>query len=291
MREHHAEPGDVERPADLRRPGDRRLHADARGHAPVHRDRLRLPGRQGAVLPEIDQAVVGLRAGEERGDGRAFLRPCTGTRSCATSPADAREGGGGQGEDPARARRRLRQEVGAFETLEALRGELRRQLEVHRAQTISRRWRTSHGRRARRAPRGARRAGRAPGAAHRTDARAAAPAGRRSRRGAVGLPEAGRRPRRPRSGRAAPHLLEAIADKEGVPHGSRRGRRDREAGRRASGRPAGPPAYDGERWRPWARLRSPDRDATVTREAPRSVRREHCDSPGTVAHEERGASE
>ena len=140
--------------------------------------------------------------------------------------------------------------MGRFETLDALRAELRSELQVRRDRENRRALEdkvvealAEHAR----LP-GARRAGPAPGwPPDRAHARAAAPPGRRPGQAPLGLPEASRRSQ-PGAEKAVKRalLLEAIAEKEGLaPAEERGGRRDREdrPGQPAAG-PRGAP-YDG----------------------------------------------
>ena len=110
MREHHAELRSVERPAA---PGDVVIvdyTLSPEGLAAEQRERLRLPGRRGQrCCPEIDQAVVGMRAGEEREVGVRFSAEHRREELRDKPGRAAVKVVGGQGEGPPRAGRRLRQ--------------------------------------------------------------------------------------------------------------------------------------------------------------------------------------
>jgi trigger factor len=132
MREHHAELRSVERPAA---PGDvvivdYTLTPD--GLAPNSESGYAFQIGDGAVLPEIDEAVVGMRAGEEREVGVRF--------SAEHRRAELRDKAGRAAVKVVEVKEKVRpvfdddlaKQVGEFETLEALRAEVRRQLEERR---------------------------------------------------------------------------------------------------------------------------------------------------------------
>jgi trigger factor len=133
MRDQHAELRSVERAAA---PGDV-LIVDyvlaLEGLAPSSQTGYAFQVGDGSVLPEIDQAVAGMRAGEEREVGIRFaddhrreeLRGKTG--SARVKVVEVKEKVLAPLDDE------LARSLGQFDTLEALRAEVRRQLEARRA--------------------------------------------------------------------------------------------------------------------------------------------------------------
>jgi trigger factor len=133
LREEHAEFVAVDRPAA---PGDLLLvdyTLAPEGHEPSTAQGYHFVIGSGAVMPEIDQAAVGMRAGEEREVALRF-------------PDDHRietvRGRGGRAVlrvNEVKEKRRpdlddeFARTLGAFETLAAVRDELRQQLAAHRA--------------------------------------------------------------------------------------------------------------------------------------------------------------
>jgi trigger factor len=132
MREQHAELRSVERPAV---PGDVAIvdyTLTPEGLEPNHESSYAFPIGEGAVLPEIDQAVVGMQAGEEREVGVRFaaehrreeLRGKSGRATVKLS--EVKEKVLPLLDDD------FAKQLGEFDTLDALRAEVRRQLESRR---------------------------------------------------------------------------------------------------------------------------------------------------------------
>ena len=132
MREQHAELRSVERAAA---PGDVAIvdyTLAPEGLEPSHESGYAFPIGEGAVLPEIDQAVVGMQAGEEREVGVRFsaehrreeLRGKSGRATVKLS--EVKEKVLPLLDDD------FAKQVGEFDTLDALRAEVRRQLESRR---------------------------------------------------------------------------------------------------------------------------------------------------------------
>ena len=132
MREHHAELRSVERAAA---PGDvvivdYTLTPD--GLPPNSESGYAFQVGEGSVLPEIDQVVVGLSAGEEREVGVRF--------SAEHRREELRDKAGRAAVKVVEVKEKVlppldddfAKQVGEFDTLEAVRAELRRQLEVRR---------------------------------------------------------------------------------------------------------------------------------------------------------------
>ncbi len=132
MREQHAELRSVERAAA---PGDVAIvdyTLAPEGLEPSHESGYAFPIGEGAVLPEIDQAVVGMQAGEEREVGVRFsaehrreeLRGKSGQATVKLS--EVKEKVLPLLDDD------FAKQLGEFDTLDALRAEVRRQLESRR---------------------------------------------------------------------------------------------------------------------------------------------------------------
>ena len=132
MREQHAELRSVERAAA---PSDVAIvdyTLAPEGLEPSHESGYAFPIGEGAVLPEIDQAVVGMQAGEEREVGVRFsaehrreeLRGKSGRATVKLS--EVKEKVLPLLDDD------FAKQVGEFDTLDALRAEVRRQLESRR---------------------------------------------------------------------------------------------------------------------------------------------------------------
>jgi trigger factor len=132
MREHHAELRSVERPAA---PGDvvivdYTLAPD--GLAPNSEKGYAFQVGDGTVLPEIDQAVAGMLAGEEREVGVRF--------SAEHRRQELRDKAGRVTVKVAEVKEKVlpaldddfAKQVGEFETPEALRAQVRQELEAHR---------------------------------------------------------------------------------------------------------------------------------------------------------------
>jgi trigger factor len=132
MREQHAELRSVERPAV---PGDVAIvdyTLAPEGLEPSRESGYAFPVGEGAVLPEIDQAVVGMRAGEERAVGVRF--------SAEHRREELRDKSGQATVKVVEVKEKVRppldddlaRQLGEFDTLDALRAEVRRQLEARR---------------------------------------------------------------------------------------------------------------------------------------------------------------
>lgn len=132
MREQHAELRSVERAVA---PGDVAIvdyTLAPEGLEPSRESGYAFPVGEGAVLPEIDQAVVGMHAGEERVVGVRFaadhrrqeLRDKAG--QATVKVVEVKEKVRPPLDDD------LARQLGEFETLEAVRAEVRRQLEARR---------------------------------------------------------------------------------------------------------------------------------------------------------------
>jgi trigger factor len=132
MREQHAELRSVERAVA---PGDVAIvdyTLAPEGLEPSRESGYAFPVGEGAVLPEIDQAVVGMHAGEERVVGVRFaadhrrqeLRDKAG--QATVKVVEVKEKVLPPLDDD------LARQLGEFETLEAVRAEVRRQLEARR---------------------------------------------------------------------------------------------------------------------------------------------------------------
>ena len=132
MRQHHAELASVERAAA---PGDIVIvdyTLSPEGMPSNTETGYAFQVGEGSVLPEIDQAVVGMRAGEEREVGVRF--------SAEHRNPEVRDKPGRASVKVVEVKEKIlppldddfAKQVGAFDTLEAVRNELRRQLEAHR---------------------------------------------------------------------------------------------------------------------------------------------------------------
>jgi trigger factor len=132
MREQHAELRSVERAAA---PGDVAIvdyTLTPEGLEPSHESGYAFPIGEGAVLPEIDQAVVGMQAGEEREVGVRF--------SAEHRREELRGKSGRATVKLTEVKQKVlplldddfAKQLGEFETLDGLRAEVRRQLESRR---------------------------------------------------------------------------------------------------------------------------------------------------------------
>ncbi len=133
MREHHAELSSVERTAG---PGDVVIVdyiLTPEGLPPISESGYAFQIGEGTVLPEIDQVVVGMRSGEEREVGVRFsadhrreeLRDKSG--QAAVKVVEVKEKVLPPLDDE------FAKQVGEFDTLDAVRGEVRRQLQARRS--------------------------------------------------------------------------------------------------------------------------------------------------------------